>query len=62
MTTMDGEGLPIRVVGAERSDDEHFIVEADRGFPAFFELESAIQSRARPGGTGRSENCRPSYL
>jgi hypothetical protein len=44
MTTTDGKGRSILVVAAEHSDPGRFIVHADQEFPAFLELESAIQT------------------
>ena len=40
----DHNGRQFWVVAAERSDAGRFIVHADQELPAFFELESAIQT------------------
>ena len=45
MTTTNLKGRSILVVAAEREDAGRFIVDADQEFPAFLELESAIQTR-----------------
>jgi hypothetical protein len=54
MATVDREGRTMFVADAHRSDEMQFIVHADEKLNAFVELELAIRTGERQGGTPKT--------